>query len=140
MAKYTASDPDIEYLDKYDRINYNFDLLKFDVDKNQEPHIGAKSVTLLTDPSKIGEMFKSPVKFTVGLFALVVFVLTVVLIIYLVVMLILKIVGGPENDMRLAILKEMFIYFISALIVLVILYVFINKTVTETTPTGFLPQ
>ena len=140
MAKYTASDPDIEYLDKYDRINYNFDLLKFDVDKNQEPHIGAKSVTLLTDPSKIGEMFKSPVKFTVGLFALVVFVLTVVLIIYLVVMLILKIVGGPENDMRLAILKEMFIYFISALIVLVILYVFINKIVTETTATGFLAK
>lgn len=140
MAKYTADDPDVEYLDNNDRINYNFDLLKFDVDKNQEPYIGAKSVTLLTDPNKIGEMFKSPIKFTVGIFALVVFIMTVVLIIYLIVMLILKIVGGPENDMRLAILKQMFIYFISAMIVLVILYVFINKIVTDTTSTGFLAK
>ena len=85
MAKYTANDPDILYLDKYDRINYNFDLLKYDVDKNQEAHIGAKSAMYFTDSNKIGEMFKSPRKFTIGVYALVFFIMTFALIIFVLV-------------------------------------------------------
>lgn len=140
MAKYTKNDPDITYLDPYDQTNYNFDLLKHDVKKNQEPYIGAQSVKLLTDASKIGDMFKSPVRFTVGIFALVMFVLTVVIIIFIIVFVILKIKGGSENMIRVEIMKKMFFYFIIILLVLVVLYWLLNKIMLEVTATGFLAK
>ena len=138
MAKYTANDPDITYLDNGDRVNYNFDLLKFDVDKNQDAHIASQSVSLLTDSNKIGEMFSSPKKFTLALLTLATLFLMISLFIYLVVLFILRMVGGPENEMRVDILKSMLYYFIAALIVIIILYIIINKIVLETTSTGMI--
>jgi hypothetical protein len=140
MAKYTKNDPDVTYLDPHDQSNYHFELLKHDVEKNPEPHIGAQSVGMLTDAGKIGDLFKSPVKFTVGLFALVMFLLTVVLIIYIIVFIILKIKGGSENIIRLEVMKKMFIYFVVAILVLVLLYWFLNKIVLEATALGFIAK
>lgn len=138
MAKYTNDDPDIKYLDKFDQINYNFDMLKHDVDMNQEPYIGSQSIKLLTNPGRVGEMFSSPLKFTIGLFTLVCFVLIVVLVIYFIVFIILMIKGGSENEMRLMIMKKMLLYFVISILVLVVLYWFLNKIVLETTATGFM--
>jgi len=42
-----------------------------------------KSVKFITNPTLIGEMFISPTNFTMGILALVVFILTVVLIVSL---------------------------------------------------------
>lgn len=138
MAKYTENDPDIEYLDAYDRVNYNFELLKFNVDKTQEVSEGASSVKILTDPKKLGEMFKSPTKFAVGIYVLAFFFTAIMLIIFLIVMVILKIFDSSENILRLEILKQILLYFLAALIVLIILYVFINKISNEVVATGFL--
>ncbi len=140
MAKYTGNDPDIKYLDKYDRVNYNFDLLKFDVDKTQEMAEGAKSIKILTDPKQLGSMFKSPAKFAVAIYVFAFFFTAIMLFIFIVVMLILYIWDTSENKMRLDILKPIFIYFLAALIVLVILYIFINKISSETTVTGFMAK
>lgn len=140
MAKYTYDDAEIQNLDTYDFVNYNFDLIKFDVDKNQEANAGLKSLQIVGDLSKVGDMFKSPMNFTMGIFALSVGLMTILLIIYCIVMLVLKIIGGPENDLRLEVLFKMFIYFLSALIVLVILYVFISKIVAKTTATYYMAK
>lgn len=140
MAKYTADDPDITYLDKYDQINYNFDLLKHDVDKNQEPYIGRQSVRMLTNPNQIGDMFKSPRQFTVAIYSLAMLLATVMIFVFIIVMLILHIVGGPNNEIRFSIMKEMFFYFLCVIFVLVILYAFLNKISLEATATGFLAR
>lgn len=140
MAKYTNDDPDIQYLDKFDQINYNFDMLKYDVDKYQEPYVGAESVKLITNPNKVGEMFKSPVKFTVGVMALVSAVLVAVLIIYIIVYILLRIFDSSENLIRRQIMEEMFIYFLGAALFIILAYWLLNKVVTETTATGFLAK
>jgi len=140
MAKYTGDDPDIKYLDKYDRVNYNFFLLNYDVDKTQEAAEGAQSVKILTDPKRLGEMFKSPTKFAMGIYVLAFLFAGIMLIIFLIVMAILFFVGGSENTMRLEILKPIFVYFLAAIIILLVLYIFINKISSETTITGFLAK
>lgn len=138
MAKYTRDDPDIQYLDSYDQNNYNFELLKFDVDKNQEAHLAKKSVKFITNPSLIGELFKSPTQFTIGLFALIVFILTVIIIIYLIIFIILKIIGGSDNEIRMEIMKKIMYYALICMIILCLLYWFFNKIMLETTATGFI--
>lgn len=140
MAKYTADDPDIMYLDKYDQINYNFNMLKYDVDKSQEVHIGAQSAKFITNPSVIGEMFKSPLKFTVGLFALICYVMIVVLIIFCVFFIVLKTVGGPDNEIQLEIMWKVFKYLAVGMLVLVLLYWLLNKIIVEMTATGFIAK
>lgn len=138
MAKYTSNDADIKYLDQYDQNNYNFELLKFDVDKAQEAYLAKSSVKFITNPSSIGDMFKSPTHFTMGIFALVVFLLTVVIIIYLIVFIILKILGGSENDVKIEVMKKVFYYMVICLIILVVLYWLLNRIMLETTSTGFI--
>lgn len=140
MAKYTENDLDIKYLDEYDRVNYNFELLKFDVDKSQEISEGASSVKIFTDSNKLGNMFKSPTKFTTGIFVLAVFIMFIMLIIFLLVMLIVNIINSSENELRFEVLKMILIYFITALVILIILYIFINKISSEVVATGFLAK
>jgi len=137
MAKYTLNDADIQYLDSNDQNNYNFELLKFDVDKSQEAYLAKSSVKFITNPSLIGEMFKSSTHFTMGIFALVVFILTVILIIYLIVYIILKILGGSENDVKLDIMKKVFFYMLTCMLILVVLYWLLNRVMLQTTETGF---
>jgi hypothetical protein len=138
MAKYTNDDPDIQYLDSYDRNNYNFELLKFDVDKNQEAYLAKNSAKLITNPNLIGELFKSPTQFTVGLFALIVFILTVIIIIYLIIFIVLYILGGSDNEIRMEIMKKTMYYALISMIILVVIYSFFNRIMMETTSTGFI--
>jgi hypothetical protein len=138
MAKYTLNDPDIQYLDQYDKNNYNFELLKFDVDKAQEAYLARNSVKFITNPSLIGEMFISPTHFTMGIFSLVVFLLTVVIIIYIIIFILLKMIGGSDNDIKLDIMKKVFYYIVICLLILIILYWLLNKIILETTSTGFI--
>ena len=140
MAKYTADDPDIKYLDKYDQINYNFEMLKYDVDKNQEVHIGAASAKFIADPAKIGDMFKSPLKFTVGIFAILCYVMFVVLVIFLVFLLVLRASGGPDNDAHVEIMWKISKYLLVATLLIVLLYWLLNKITVEMTTTGFVAK
>lgn len=140
MSKYTKDDPDVKELTSDDRIFYDFELLKYNVDANQEAYVGAQSVQYLRNPNKMADMFKSPLKFTVGLFALICYVLIVVILIFIVVMIILSMVGGSENKIRVTLMKWMALYMFVALMVVVGLYWFLNKIVVETTALGFVPR
>jgi flagellar biosynthesis/type III secretory pathway M-ring protein FliF/YscJ len=138
MAKYTRDDPDIQYLDAYDKNDYNFELIKYDVDKNQDAYIAKTSVKFITNPSLIGDLFKGPKEFTVGIFAIVVFILIVIIIIFIIIFIILKILGGSENEIRREIMKKIMYYSIICMLFLVLLYWYFNKIILETTSTGFI--
>jgi hypothetical protein len=140
MAKYTKDDPDIQNLDPDDRVNYEFEMLKYNVDANQEVYIGAQSVNYLRNPNQIAKMFSSPVKFTVGLFALLCYILIVVILIFVAVLLILKMFSGSENKLRASHMQWMALYMFVTLLILIGLYWFLNKIVEETTSVGFMTK
>ena len=137
IAKYTMEDPDVQYLDPYDTVNYDFEFLKYDVDKNTEVTQGVQSAGLVQSPQKIGELMKNPGQFVSVTLSLVAMVLIIVLIIYLVVYLVLYMKGGSENEVRMAIMKMMLVYFIVILLVIACLYWFYNKIVAKSVETGF---
>lgn len=60
MSKYTSQDPDVLFLTPEQRVNYECDLLNFNVDANTQAYTAMESVGFLSDPSNILNSFKHP--------------------------------------------------------------------------------
>lgn len=59
MSTYSKDDADVLILDRTDRVNYEFDMARFDVEKNSEVSKGSQSIGVFKDPKKLGELFMS---------------------------------------------------------------------------------
>ena len=137
MAKYTNEDTDVLYLDPYDRVAYNFEMLKYDVDQNQELRHGAQSITLLSNPELIGKMFKSPQQFAIAVLAIATFIVGVLIVVCIIIYIVLYIKGGSENEARKEALSKIFLYIIVVMLILVFMYWFFNKIMKHSIETGY---
>lgn len=139
MAKYTKDDPDIQYLDAYDQNNYNFELLKYNVDSNQGPYNASQSAGSIKNMN-IKEIFKSPTTFKTGMLLIFSFILLILLIIFFIIYIILYIKGGSENEIKLSIMRRTIIYGIIIILILFLLYWILNKIMLQTTEAGFIAK
>jgi hypothetical protein len=80
MSKYTKLDADVMFMDTPDRVNYEFDLLNHDVDKNIEMSVG---FTVIKNPKSLPDNFKDPKKIGLAILTVLIFVLTIVILIVL---------------------------------------------------------
>lgn len=142
MAKYTNNDPDIKYLDLYDQTNYNFELLKYDVDSRQEARTGVTSVGFLFDMKKLKDMFKSPTNFKLGFITLITILLVIVIAIFIILYIVLKLLPkildkDPDiYSIQIHLMNKAVIYIILPIIILILIYWFFNKINQQTRETG----
>ena len=126
MAKYTNDDTDVKYLDVHDNFAYNFELLKYDVDRNQEVRQGTQSITLLSNPELIGKMFQSPRDFSTAIIAISTLIAVILIVICIVIYIVLYIKGGSENEARKEVIGMIFMYFIGIALFLILMYWLFN--------------
>jgi len=60
MSKYTSQDPDILLLNTKERVNYECELLNFNVDSNTQANTAMQSISFLSNPSGIADKFRNP--------------------------------------------------------------------------------
>ena len=60
MSKYTSQDPEVTILNIDERVNYECDLLKHNVDANTQAHTARMSLSFLSNPSGIVDSFRHP--------------------------------------------------------------------------------
>ena len=116
MSKYTRNDPDVLFLDTKERIEFEFDLLKHNVEKNEELSWG---MSALRNPRDIKNRFRDPKKIGFAIITLLCFFLAVVIILLLIVYIILFI---KKVEWKLALLKKVILSLIFAFLILVIFY------------------
>lgn len=127
MAKYTNDDTDIKYLAPQDRVAFNYVMLNYNVDEYQEIRKGANSITILTNPEQLANMFKSPKQFLDAILVILIFTIMILLMICTIIIIVLYVKGGSENQIRINMLNTLYAYFIVVLLLLLIMYFFFNK-------------
>lgn len=125
MSKYTKLDADVMFMDTPDRVNYEFDLLNHDVDKNIEMSIG---FSILKDPKSLPQRFKDPKKIALAILTVLIFILTIVLIIILVLYTYFYI---KQNEAKRKPLEKIIYSMGLFFILLVIFYIIFNKLYGE---------
>lgn len=135
MAKYTANDPDIKRMSDVDFVNYNYDLLKYDVEKYQEAADGKKTTSALINPEQLANMRASDVPRFI--FLILLFGMLVLLLLFMLMYIFMTFRKGGDNRIKLEIMRKMFMYFFVLLVILVLMYIVYNKIVTDGTLIGF---
>ena len=125
MSKYTKLDADVMFMDTPDRVNYEFDLLNHDVDKNVEMSIG---LSVLKNPKSIGDRFKDPKKIALAILTVLIFALTIVIIIILILYTYFFI---KQNEAKQKPLENILISAGLLFILLIIFYIIFNKLYGE---------
>jgi hypothetical protein len=85
MAKYTCNDDDINNLNVHDKVNYNYYLLNYNVDKIQEVTEGINAINEMRQPMNLLQMLKKPSKVITLLTAIIILLLIVSLIIFIII-------------------------------------------------------
>jgi len=125
MSKYTRNDPDVLFLDTRDRIEYEFDLLKHNVEKNEELSWGMSAIK---DPKNIKKKFKDPKKIGLAIIVVICFLLMIVLILMIIVYLIFYI---KKVEWKLDLMKKIIYSLLLAFLILVIFYKMFNRMYEE---------
>jgi energy-coupling factor transporter transmembrane protein EcfT len=84
MAKYTCNDDEINNLENHDKINYNYYLLNYNVDKIQQVTEGVNAINEIKQPTNLLLMLKKPAKIITLLTAIAMIVIIIVLIIFII--------------------------------------------------------
>jgi uncharacterized membrane protein len=84
MAKYTKCDDEVKELTENDRVNYNYFLLKYNVDKQQQVTEGLSALKEVKEPMNIIAMLKNPKKISTLLTAIVMMLIVVSLVIFII--------------------------------------------------------
>lgn len=122
-------DPDLLALEKTDRVNLEFDLLNYNVDKNTEISRGSQSISILTDAKKMGEMFANPASIPLTVMSIIVFLLMIVCILLLCFYTWFKFIR-PNEEKSDQLFKVIF-YSSGMLLLLVFFYYMYNKVNRE---------
>ena len=77
MSRYTSDDPEVSYLNPEDRTNYEFDLLKYNVEENLEFTEGKNSLAFFSSPEKIVKQIKNPRQLSATIVTILAFVFIV---------------------------------------------------------------
>lgn len=84
MAKYTKCDDEVKNLTEKDRVNYNFFLLNYNVDKQQQVTEGINAINEVKEPMNIIKMLKNPKKISTLLTAICMLLIIVSLVIFII--------------------------------------------------------
>jgi hypothetical protein len=101
MAKYTKCDDEINGLTEHDRVNYNFFMLNYNVDKQQQVAEGMNALRDAKEPMNLIEFFKNPKKLGALLISIVLLVLIITLVVYIFVYLLCKYIRKNEKEVEL---------------------------------------
>ena len=123
MSNYTKLDSEVTFLDTSDRVEYEYDLLQHDVQKNIEMSYG---LSALTNPKSIRDNFKDPKKIGLAILTLLIFLMTLSLIVLVLIQLFCMWKGDlwKEQQERIGKLTIPMIMF---LILLLLFYIIYNK-------------
>lgn len=125
MSIHTKLHADVMYLDSSERINYEFDLLKHDVNKYVEAAYGFSAIK---DPRDIKSKFTDWRKAGLAIITILVFVLTIVMIITIIIYIILYI---RKVEWKMRILENVTISAALFFVILCIMYFIFNKLFGE---------
>jgi len=135
MSKYTSNDPEVTYLSPADRINYEYDLLKHDVEQNVEFTEGRRSLALFSTPEKIKDQFKNPRQLSSTIVTIMGFVLLAVIIAFTLVYLRVK----SQSDESMKDTFDRMIWYCALLFILLAIgFWFYNKIVNQVNMVGLL--
>jgi hypothetical protein len=123
MSNYTKLDSEVTFLDTSDRVEYEYDILQHDVEKNIEMSYG---LSALTNPKSIRENFKDPKKIGLAILTLLIFILTLSMFILVVFHTFCWLKGDAYLDRREKIGK-LTIPMLMFLLLLLIFYMIYNK-------------
>lgn len=123
MSNYTKLDSDVTFLDTSDRVEYEYDLIHHDVQKNIEMSYG---LSALTNPKSIGENFRDPKKIGLAILTLLIFILTLSMII-LVLFHLFCIYKGDAYIDRQEKIGKLTIPMLMFLLLLLMFYIIYNK-------------
>lgn len=125
MSNYTKLDADVMFLDNDDRVQYEFDLLNHDVEKNIELSYGFSAIR---NPREIKKKFKDKKKIGLAIITVLCFILAICLIIFILAYIYFYIQGV---EFKTKLLNKVCISFILVFIILVIMYMIFNKMYGE---------
>ena len=124
MSCYTSFYADISMLETPDRVNYEFDLSKFDVNKHIEISQGSQSIKLIKDPAMLANTFKNPRQLGIVIITCLAFVLMISLIVVGSFYFWFKFV--TINEEKATQLKKVIFYSIGILLLLIFFYYIFN--------------
>jgi len=127
MADYTTNDFEIIRLDPVDRTNYDFDLLPFDVNQNQQFYTAKQNLEIFRDTKEIKNMFKSPEAFSTGLILIFTILIAIIVLIVFILILIYYLIGSSESSIKISSLISIMFYSIVLLLLLLLIYIIIIK-------------
>jgi hypothetical protein len=125
MTKYTKEDADVLILDTPDRVNFEFDMVRYNVDKNAEVSQGAQSISILRDPVKLANSFKNPRQLPVLILTILCFILIITLIVLAIFYMWYKFVNNNE-EITEQIFKAI-AYSVGIFLLLIFFYYMYNK-------------
>lgn len=131
MSKYTSGDVEVLSLDMGDRINFEFDMLNHDVDRNVELSYGTSA---LKDRSSIKESFKDWKKLGTVFIMILSGILTFVVIVLVIVYVVLYMMG-EKPDTRQTMAHVAFSAVLLFVVIGIIYYIF-GKMQTEAMKLG----
>jgi hypothetical protein len=123
MSNYTKLDSEVTFLDTSDRVEYEYDILQHDVEKNIEMSYG---LSALTNPKSIRDNFKDPKKIGLAILTLLIFLMTLSLIVLVIVQLFCMWKGDAWIQ-RQEKIGKLTIPMIMFLILLLLFYIIYNK-------------
>lgn len=129
MSNYTKQDADVLMLEIPDRVNFEIDMAKYNVDKNAEISQGTTSIGVFRDPEKLAAAFKNPKQLAVVIMTVLCFIMLIVTIILVILYIIFKyLIKDEESAIQLLTIVK---YSICILLLLVLFYYLYNKVVIE---------
>ena len=133
MSKYTSQDPEVTYLNPADRINYEYDMLKHDVEKNVEFTEGKRSLAFFSSPEKIKDQFKNPRQLSSTIVTIMGFVLLAIIVVFFFVFIYVK----SQSDDGMKESYDKIVWYCALLFVLLGLgFWFYNKIVNQVNMVG----
>ena len=125
MSKYTSQDPDILLLTIKERVNYECELLNFNVEANTQAHTAMQSIGFLSNPSEIADKFKNPKDIPKLLLLLCFFLVFICIITLIILYIIYAIIKDNKKITELILNAAKYICFM--IITLVVILFIYNK-------------
>lgn len=141
MSKYTNNDVEVSTLNTGERLDYEFALMKYNVDENQEIYQSQQTAKSIFNAQKFGDLFKDPSMFRETVYRLLYAILFIVIITFLIIWLLMILFNGQgEDNPRLKLMKNYLIYFVVLIVILIVFYYMYGKLFKETLETATLAR
>jgi hypothetical protein len=138
MAKYTMDDPDVQFLDDADRMDYNYAMLDYDADKYREIYLGSETVRHLSNSEKMSRIFESPEHFSGGVTAACAAALSILLLTMFIMWLLYKFVMQTDSaEIKARTIEKVFWYVLVLSVLVALIYFMLNRTTLYITKAAY---